>query len=50
MLHNPPGTGHQIPFVLRLRGDTGETDELAQLGHEAGLVLFQVIKDDLHGA
>ena len=36
--------------MLRLRGDAGETDEFAQLGHEAGLVLFQVIKDGLHGA
>ena len=49
MVHEPFGAGEQIFFVLRLRGDAGEAEEFAQLGDEAGLVLFQVIKDDLHG-
>jgi hypothetical protein len=46
----PFGAGAQIFFVLRLRGDAGEAEVIAQLGHEAGLVVFQVIKNDLHGA
>ena len=50
MLHEPFGAGAQIFFVLRLRGDAGEPEQFAQLGDEAGLVLFQVIKDNLHGA
>jgi hypothetical protein len=36
--------------MLRLRGDAGEAEQFAQFGDEAGLVLFQIIKDDLHGA
>ena len=50
MFHEPFGAGEQIFFMIRLRGDAGETEQFAQLGDEAGLVLFQVIKDDLHGA
>jgi len=49
MFHEPFGAGEQILFVLRLRGDAGETEQFTQLGHEAGLVVFQIIKDDLHG-
>jgi hypothetical protein len=50
MAHEPFGAGEQVFFMIRLRGDAGETEQFAQLGDEAGLVLFQVIKDDLHGA
>ena len=49
MLHEPFGAGAQILFVLRLGGDAGEAQILAQLGDKAGLVVFQVIKDGLHG-
>jgi hypothetical protein len=45
----PSGAGAQILFVLRLRGDAGEAEKFAQLGHEAGLVAFQVIQNHLHG-
>ena len=50
MFREPFGAGEQILFMLRLRGDAGEAEQFAQLGDEAGLVLFQIIKDDLHGA
>ncbi len=50
MAHKPFGAGQQIFFMLRLRGDAGKPEQFAQLGDEAGLVLFQVIKDDLHDA
>jgi hypothetical protein len=36
--------------MLRLRGDAGETEQFAQLGDKAGLVLFQIIENNLHGA
>ena len=49
MVHEPAGAGAQILFVLRLGGDAGEAEIIAQLGHEAGLVAFQVIEHDLHG-
>ena len=49
MLREPAGTGAQILFVLCLRGDAGEAEEVAQLGHEAGLIAFQVIQNHLHG-
>ena len=45
----PFGAGAKIFFVLRLRGDACEAEVIAQFGHEARLVLFQVIKNDLHG-
>jgi hypothetical protein len=45
----PFGAGAKIIFMLRLGGDAGEAEVIAQFGHEARLVLFQVIKDDLHG-
>jgi hypothetical protein len=49
MSSEPAGAGAQILFVLRLRGDAGEAEKFAQLGHEAGLVAFQVIQNHLHG-
>jgi len=49
MVHEPAGAGAQILFVLRLRGDAGEAEVIAQFRHEAGLVAFQVIEHDLHG-
>ena len=49
MLRQPIGAGVQILFVLRLGGDAGEAQEFAQLGHEAGLVAFEVIENQLHG-
>jgi hypothetical protein len=39
----------QIFFVRRLRGDAGETEIIAKLQEKALLVLFQVIKHQLHG-
>jgi hypothetical protein len=48
--HEPFGAGQQIFFVLRLRRDAGESEQLTQFVDEAGLVLFQVIEDNLHGA
>ena len=45
----PFGTGAQILFMLRLGGDAGEAKVIAQLGHKAGLVAFQVIEHQLHG-
>ncbi len=50
MLHEPFGEGVKVFFVLRLRGDAGEAEQFAQLGHETGLIVFQIIKDNLHGA
>jgi hypothetical protein len=50
MFGQPAGTGLQILFMLRLGGDAGEAEELAQLGHEPGLVAFQIIEHQLHGA
>ena len=49
MVRQPVGAGAQILFVLRLRRDAGETEELAQLGDEADLVAFEIIENDLHG-
>jgi hypothetical protein len=49
MIYEPAGAGAQILFVLRLRGDAGEAEVIAQLGHETGLVAFQVIEHGLHG-
>jgi hypothetical protein len=49
MVHEPLGTGAQIFFVLRLCGDAGEAEVIAEFRDKAGLVLFQVIKDNLHG-
>jgi hypothetical protein len=49
MVREPTGAGAQILFVLRLGGDAGEAEEFAQLGHEAGLVVFEVVEHDLHG-
>ena len=45
----PFGAGAHILFMLRLGGDAGEAEVIAQLGHEAGLVAFQVIEHHLHG-
>ena len=50
MIGEPGGAGLQILSMLRLGGDTGEAEEFAQLGHEAGLVAFQIIEYQLHGA
>jgi hypothetical protein len=36
--------------MLWLGGDAGEAEKFAQLGHEAGLVAFQIIEHQLHGA
>jgi hypothetical protein len=49
MVHEPAGASAQILFMLRLGGDAGEAEIIAQLGHEAGLVAFQVIEHGLHG-
>jgi hypothetical protein len=49
MIYEPGGAGAQILFMLRLGGDTGKAEVIAQLGHEAGLVAFQVIEHGLHG-
>ena len=49
VVHEPSGAGAQILLVLRLRGDTGKAEVIAQFGHEAGLVAFQVIEHGLHG-
>ena len=37
----PFGAGAQILFVLRLRGDAGEAEIVAQFRDEAGLVCFR---------
>jgi hypothetical protein len=49
MLHEPVSAGAQVIFVLRLRRDTGKAQKFAQLGQEPRLVLFQVVKNGLHG-
>ena len=49
MIGQPIGAGVHVLFVLRLGGDAGEAEKFAQLGHEAGLVAFQIIEDELHG-
>ena len=41
MVHEPFGAGAQIFFMLRLRGDAGEAEVIAQFRDEAGLVVFQ---------
>ena len=48
MVHEPFGAGAQIVFVLRLRGDAGEAEVIAQFRHEAGLVFFQVFDNCFH--
>ena len=50
MLHEPFGAGAEIFFMLRLRGDAGKAEQFAQLIQKTRFVLFQVIKDKLHGA
>ena len=50
MVHEPSGAGAHILFMLRLGGDAGKAEIIAQLGHEAGLVAFQIIEHGLHGA
>jgi hypothetical protein len=49
MIGEPFGTGAQIFFMPRLRGDAGKAQELAQFGNKAVLVAFQVIEHNSHG-
>jgi len=49
MVHEPSGAGAHVLFVLWLHGDAGKAEVIAQFGHEAGLVAFQVIEHSLHG-
>ena len=49
MVHEPSGAGAHVLFMLRLGGDAGKAEVIAQFGHETGLVAFQVIEHDLHG-
>ena len=49
MVHKPAGAGAHILVMLRLRGDAGEAQVIAQFRDEAGLILFQIIEHELHG-
>jgi hypothetical protein len=46
--HEPLGAGLHILGVLRLRGDAGEADVIAEFVNEALLVALQVIQGQLH--
>ena len=46
----PFGAGAQVLFMLGLGGDAGKAKVIAQLGHKTGLVAFQIIEHQLHGA
>src|SRR5262245_15151379 len=48
MVGQPLGAGFQIRFVLRLSGDTGKTDVVAQFLYEAMLVFLEVVEHGLH--
>ena len=47
-MHKPFRAGVQIFFVLRLGGDAGKTQIIAELGDEARLMEFQIIENGLH--
>jgi len=49
VVNEPGGAGAHVLFMLWLGGDAGEAEVIAQFGHEAGLVAFQVIEHGLHG-
>ena len=45
----PFGAGMEIILVLGLGGDARQTKIIAQFRHKPGLILFQIIKYQLHG-
>ena len=45
---DPFGAGQEVRLVLRLSGDAGETDVLAELVDRALLVFFEIIEDGKH--
>ena len=45
---HPFGTSLEVGLMLRLGGDAGETEVIAQLVNGTSFVFFEVIKDSLH--
>jgi hypothetical protein len=48
MAGQPLGAGFEIGLVLRLRGNAGKTDVVAQFLYEAILVTLEVVEHGLH--